>query len=133
MGRRPGAHGLVTSSPAVLGGRHPLPVPASAKLRRARGSPTRSCGSDHRPSASHSRRDTCSRYGLPGNARWLTIDKTGKLLIFLFLLSGEGLRKGEGENGKTGTITSAEENKFPASKFAQYQDQRTRREKSAIC
>jgi len=28
MGRRPGAHGLVTSSPAVLGGRHPLPVPA---------------------------------------------------------------------------------------------------------
>jgi hypothetical protein len=57
----------------------------------------------------------------------------GQLLIFLFLLSGEGRRKDEGKNGKIGTITSAAENNFPTSKFAQYQDQRTRREKSAIC
>ena len=39
------SHGLVTSSAAVSGGRHPLPVPASAKLWRARGSPTHICGS----------------------------------------------------------------------------------------
>jgi hypothetical protein len=36
------------------GGTDPLPVPAFANLRRARVSPTRSCGSEHRPSASHS-------------------------------------------------------------------------------
>jgi hypothetical protein len=42
----------------------------------------------------------------------------GKLLIFLFLLSGEGRRKDEVKSGKTGTNTSAEENNFPASRFA---------------
>jgi len=31
----------------------------------------------------------CSCYGLPGNSRWLTIDKMEKLLIFLFLLHGQ--------------------------------------------
>jgi len=39
------SHGLVTSNAALAGGRRPLPVPASAALRRARGSPRHSCGS----------------------------------------------------------------------------------------
>jgi len=39
------AHGLTTSGPVVAGGRRPLPVPAFAMLRRARGSPSHSRGS----------------------------------------------------------------------------------------
>ena len=35
----------------------PLPVPAFAALRQARGSPTHSCGSEHNPSDSHLRKD----------------------------------------------------------------------------
>jgi len=54
--RFPGS-GLVTSSAAERGGRHPLPVPAAAAPRRARGSPMHSCGSEHRPPASHLRKD----------------------------------------------------------------------------
>jgi len=40
------AVGGLTSSAAVSGGGHPLSVPASASLLRARGSPNHSCGSD---------------------------------------------------------------------------------------
>jgi hypothetical protein len=48
------SHCLVTSSAAAMRGKAPPPCSRLRNARRARGSPTRSCGSEHRPSASHS-------------------------------------------------------------------------------
>jgi len=57
----------------------PHNVPASAKPLRARGSPGRSFGSEHSPPASHSRRDTYSRFGVHNEAQEQSIDTMEKL------------------------------------------------------
>jgi len=77
------ALGLVTSSAAAGGGRHPLPVPACAALRRARGSPTLNCGSEHSPPANHVRIDPCSNSWLAYGTLGRKTEKNGETPVSL--------------------------------------------------